>query len=349
MKSKDLIIRSICDEIKLRSSELNEDIHSIYFGGGTPSIMNKSNISLILNTIHDSFKIIKNPEVTLECNPDDINLSKIESWKSSKINRISLGVQSFNSSDLLLMNRSHSSDQALSSLNLVMQNFENFSVDLIYGIPSSSISQWKKNLEILIDNNVPHISTYALTVEPKTALKKLIENKKIDQINETDQRIQYDFSFKTLSDLGYINYEFSSFAKPGFECQNNLGYWGRKKYIGFGPSAHSFDGKYRKWNISNNQLYSQSIENKKLPQKTECLNEKDVFNEIMMIGLRRSTGINIDDLKLKFDQKFIDHFLKGISLKIDDGILIKKENKIYTSDEYKFMTDGIASDLFITD
>ena len=185
MKSKDLIIRSICDEIKLRSSELNEDIHSIYFGGGTPSIMNKSNISLILNTIHDSFKIIKNPEVTLECNPDDINLSKIESWKSSKINRISLGVQSFNSSDLLLMNRSHSSDQALSSLNLVMQNFENFSVDLIYGIPSSSISQWKKNLEILIDNNVPHISTYALTVEPKTALKKLIENKKIDQINET--------------------------------------------------------------------------------------------------------------------------------------------------------------------
>ncbi len=348
MKSKDLIIRSICDEIKLRSSELNEDIHSIYFGGGTPSIMNKSNISLILNTIHDSFKIVKNPEVTLECNPDDINLSKIESWKSSKINRISLGVQSFNNSDLLLMNRSHSSDQALSSLNLVMQNFENFSVDLIYGIPSSSIGQWKKNLEILIDNNVPHISTYALTVEPKTALKKLIENKKIDQINETDQRIQYDFTFKTLSKLEYINYEFSSFAKPGFECQNNLGYWDRKKYIGFGPSAHSFDGKYRKWNISNNHLYSQSIENKKLPQKTECLNEKDVFNEIMMIGLRRSTGINIDDLKLKFDQKFIDHFLKEISLKIDDGILIKKENKIHTSDEYKFMTDGIASDLFIT-
>jgi oxygen-independent coproporphyrinogen-3 oxidase len=349
LKSKDLIIRSICDEIKLRSSELNEDIHSIYFGGGTPSIMNKSNISLILNTIHDSFKIIKNPEVTLECNPDDINLSKIESWKSSKINRISLGVQSFNSSDLLLMNRSHSSDQALSSLNLVMQNFENFSVDLIYGIPSSSISQWKKNLEILIDNNVPHISTYALTVEPKTALKKLIENKKIDQINETDQRIQYDFTYKTLSDFGYVNYEFSSFAKPGFECQNNLGYWERKKYIGFGPSAHSFDGKYRKWNISNNQLYFQSIENKKLPQKTEYLNEKDVFNEIMMIGLRRSTGINIDDLKLKFDQKFIDHFLNEISLKINDGILIKKENKIYTSDEYKFMTDGIASDLFITD
>jgi len=348
LKSKDLIIRSICDEIKLRSSELNEDIHSIYFGGGTPSIMNKSNISLILNTIHDSFKIVKNPEVTLECNPDDINLSKIESWKSSKINRISLGVQSFNNSDLLLMNRSHSSDQALSSLNLVMQNFENFSVDLIYGIPSSSIGQWKKNLEILIDNNVPHISTYALTVEPKTALKKLIENKKIDQINETDQRIQYDFTFKTLSKLEYINYEFSSFAKPGFECQNNLGYWDRKKYIGFGPSAHSFDGKYRKWNISNNHLYSQSIENKKLPQKTECLNEKDVFNEIMMIGLRRSTGINIDDLKLKFDQKFIDHFLKEISLKIDDGILIKKENKIHTSDEYKFMTDGIASDLFIT-
>ena len=349
MKSKDLIIRSICDEIKLRSSELNEDIHSIYFGGGTPSLMNKSNISLILNTIHDSFKIIKNPEVTLECNPDDINLSKIESWKSSKINRISLGVQSFNNSDLLLMNRSHSYDQALSSLNLVMQNFENFSVDLIYGIPSSSISQWKKNLEILIDNNVPHISTYALTVEPKTALKKLIENKKIDQINETDQRIQYDFTYKTLSNFGYVNYEFSSFAKPGFECQNNLGYWDRKKYIGFGPSAHSFDGKYRKWNISNNQLYSQSIENKKLPQKTECLNEKDVFNEIMMIGLRRSTGINIDDLKLKFDQKFIDHFLKEISLKINDGILVKKENKIYTSDEYKFMTDGIASDLFITD
>ena len=311
--------------------------------------MNKSNISAILNTIYDSFDIKRSAEITIECNPDDINSDKIKFWKANNLNRVSLGIQSFNDSDLKLMNRSHSSEQALFSLDLVKQNFENFSLDLIYGIPNSSFDKWKKNLQILIENDIPHISTYALTVEPKTALKKLIENKKIDKISDTDQRVQYDFTFKTLSDLGYTNYEFSSYSKPGFECQNNLGYWNRKKYLGFGPSAHSFDGKIRKWNISNNQLYHASIESGKLPLKVESLSEKDIYNEIVMIGLRRSTGINIDELKSKLDKKYVHHFLKEISLKISKGILEKKENIIYTCDDYKFMTDGIASDLFITD
>ena len=209
--------------------------------------------------------------------------------------------------------------------------------------------QWKKNLEVLTKNNVPHISTYALTVEPKTALKKLIYNKKIDEVSESNQRTQYDYAFKTLSKLGYVNYEFSSYSKPGNECQNNLGYWDRKKYLGFGPSAHSFDGKTRKWNISNNHLYQEGIKSRSLPQTSEYLDDKDIYNEIMMIGLRRSTGINIDKLKDMFHERYINHFLKEISPKIKKGILVKRLNTLHASDDYKFMTDGIASDLFITD
>ena len=343
------MIQSICDEIILRSSEFNETISSIYFGGGTPSILDNSNILSIINTIYDSFNISMNAEITIECNPDDINNEKIKFWKKNKINRVSLGIQSFNDSDLKLMNRSHSSDQAFFSLDLIKQNFQNYSIDLIYGIPHSSFFQWKKNLEVLTKNNVPHISTYALTVEPKTALKKLIYNKKIDELSESNQRTQYDYTFKTLSKLGYVNYEFSSYSKPGNECQNNLGYWDRKKYLGFGPSAHSFDGKTRKWNISNNHLYQEGIKSRSLPQTSEYLDDKDIYNEIMMIGLRRSTGINIDKLKDMFHERYINHFLKEISPKIKKGILVKRLNTLHASDDYKFMTDGIASDLFITD
>ena len=302
-----------------------------------------------MNTLNEMFNISSDAEITIECNPDDINSEKIKFWKTNKINRVSLGIQSFDDSDLKLMNRSHNSKQALLSLDLIKKNFENYSIDLMYGIPNSSFDQWKKNLEILTRNNIPHLSTYALTVEPKTALKKLIENKKIDKISESNQRIQYDYTFKNLSALGYINYEFSSYSKPGHECQNNLGYWDRKKYFGFGPSAHSFDGKKRKWNISNNQLFQESIKNKELPQKSEELVDKDIYNEIIMIGLRRSTGINIDKLKHVFNEKYINHFLREISPKIKQGILVKKVNKIHISENYKFMTDGIASDLFITD
>jgi len=247
------------------------------------------------------------------------------------------------------MNRSHNSKTAVSSLRLVQDSFENFSIDLIYGIPSSSLDQWKKNIDIVLKYRVPHISAYALTVEPKTALKRLIEKNKINKVNESDQRLQYEYAYSLFGDLGFNNYEFSSFAKPGFECKNNLAYWRREKYIGLGPSAHSFDGKIRKWNVRNNQKYIDKINLKELPHEFEKLSEKDILNEIIMIGLRTSDGIDLDFIKSRFNNINIESFLKQIKIKIKKGIIIKNQNKLHTSEDYKFMTDGIASDLFITE
>ena len=225
---------------------MNDDVGSIYFGGGTPSILTETDLEKILNEIHKKFKISNHAEITIECNPDDVSLEKIEVWKKNSFNRVSLGIQSFIDSDLVLMNRSHNSKTAIDSIEKIKNNFSNFSIDLIYGIPESSIDAWKKNIEIGLNYDVPHISTYVLTVEPKTALKKLIEKNKIKEVEDRDQKLQFEYAYDLFLKLGYYNYEFSSFSKPGYECKNNLTYWNRKKYIGFGPSAHSFDGSSRK-------------------------------------------------------------------------------------------------------
>ena len=341
------MISSIVGEIIMRSSEINEKINSIYFGGGTPSILDVSDIKTILKTIYNEFEISINAEITIECNPDDITHEKIDIWKKNKINRVSLGVQSFSDQDLTLMNRSHDSNTALNSLQLIKDSFKNFSVDLIYGMPGSSFDDWKKNIDILIDYNVPHISAYALTVEPKTALKKFIENNKINKVNENEQRIQYNYVYDKLKKYGFINYEFSSYAKKGFECKNNLSYWRRHKYIGLGPSAHSFDGKFRKWNIRNNHKYIKKISSNELPQESERLSDKDILNEIIMVGLRTIEGIDLELIKSEFDGLNLDSLYNEIEFKINKGIIIKNKNKLHTSRNYKFMTDGIAADLFV--
>ena len=212
----------------------------------------------------------------------------------------------------------------------------------------SSIDAWKKNIEIGLNYDVPHISTYVLTVEPKTALKKLIEKNKIKEVEDRDQKLQFEYAYDLFLKLGYYNYEFSSFSKPGYECKNNLTYWNRKKYIGFGPSAHSFDGSSRTWNVSNNQKYIEKIKENILPNESEVLSQIDVLNEVIMIGLRTSDGIDLDFIKSEFSDLNLDSLSKQIDLKIKEGVLIKTNNKLHTSKEYKFLTDGVASDLFVT-
>ena len=327
---------------------MNDDVGSIYFGGGTPSILTETDLEKILNEIHKKFKISNHAEITIECNPDDVSLEKIEVWKKNSFNRVSLGIQSFIDSDLVLMNRSHNSKTAIDSIEKIKNNFTNFSIDLIYGIPESSIDAWKKNIEIGLYYDVPHISTYVLTVEPKTALKKLIEKNKIKEVEDRDQKLQFEYAYDLFLKLGYYNYEFSSFSKPGYECKNNLTYWNRKKYIGFGPSAHSFDGSSRTWNISNNQKYIEKIKENILPNESEVLSQIDMLNEIIMIGLRTSDGIDLDFIKSEFSDLNLDSLSKQIDLKIKEGVLIKTNNKLHTSKEYKFLTDGVASDLFVT-
>ena len=327
---------------------MNEDINSIYFGGGTPSLIDDLDVEKILNAINKKYQISNKAEITMECNPDDINTKKIKGWKKNSINRISLGVQSFCDSDLIMMNRSHDSRTAKKAIELIKDNFANFSIDLIYGIPESSIDKWKKNIDIGLKYELPHISTYVLTVEPKTALKKLIEKNKIREVSDIDQKLQFDYSYNLLLGLGYRNYEFSSFSKPGHECKNNITYWRREKYIGVGPSAHSFDGTSRTWNISNNLKYIEKINKNILPNESEFLSEIDVLNEIIMIGLRTAEGIDLELIKSKFSNLNLDNLSEQIELKIKKGILVKTKNKIHTSKEFKFLTDGVASDLFVT-
>tara|TARA_B100001173_G_scaffold192938_1_gene166455 strand:+ start:493 stop:1236 length:744 start_codon:yes stop_codon:yes gene_type:complete len=246
------------------------------------------------------------------------------------------------------MNRSHDSSKAFSSLQLIKNNFKNFSVDLIYGIPHSKLDDWKQALNLVTDLDVPHISAYVLTVEPKTALIKMIEKNQIISVDEKNQREQHMFAFEFLTENGYENYEFSSFSKPGFQCKNNVTYWTRNEYIGFGPSAHSFNGTERKWNVSNNSIYIEKINSNILPLESETLTQNNIFNEMVMVGLRRSSGIKISEIESTLGISYRDYLNKEIKPKLDEGILDKKDNRITVKKNFKFITDGIASELFIT-
>ena len=342
------MINSIVKEIGLRKDEIKTKIESIYFGGGTPSLLDKKEISLILSQVHNSFNVSSEVECTLECNPENINNNIINDWKDLGINRVSLGIQSFNDNSLELMNRSHDSSKALSSLSLIKNNFKNFSVDLIYGIPHSKLDDWKQALNFVTDFDVPHISAYVLTVEPKTALIKMIEKNQIISVDEKNQRDQHMFAYEFLTRNGYENYEFSSFSKPGFQCKNNITYWTRNEYLGFGPSAHSFNGTERKWNVSNNSIYIQKIDANILPLESETLTQNNIFNEMVMVGLRRSSGIKISEIESTLGISFSNYLNQEIKPKLDAGILDKKENRITVKKNFKFITDGIASELFIT-
>ena len=348
MKLKSKLINSIVKEIGLRKDEINTKIESIYFGGGTPSLLCKEDINLILSKIYNSFNISIDAECTLECNPENVNSNIINDWKNLGINRISLGIQSFNDKSLQLMNRSHDSSKAFSSLQLLKNNFKNFSVDLIYGIPHSKLDDWKQALKIVTDLEVPHISAYVLTVEPKTALIKMIEKNQIKGVDEKNQRDQHMFAYEFLTKNGYENYEFSSFSKPGFQCKNNVTYWTRNQYIGFGPSAHSFNGTERKWNVSNNSIYMKKINANILPLESETLTQNNIFNEMIMVGLRRSSGIKMSEIESTLGVSYINYLNQEIKPKLEAGILFKKHNRITVKKNFKFVTDGIASELFIT-
>ena len=328
---------------------MSENVKSIYFGGGTPSILEKNDIERIIDSLHNNFNIAEVIEITLECNPDDVSLKKVNDWISINVNRISLGVQSFNDTELHIMNRSHDSKIALRSLDIISKSFQNYSVDLIYGMPNSSLETWKYNIETLLEYNIPHITTYALQVEDKTALKSMIKKKKIKNIDEKVQEEQYYYTNKFLKKLNYINYEFSSYSKPGFECKNNLTYWNRDKYLGFGPSAHSYINNFRKWNVSNNSKFLDGIKKNKLSQFSEKLSQNDIANEMIMVGLRTNEGFDLNKIKSMVSKKNINFLNKQVEFKISNGILIKKNNKIHVAENYKFITDGVSSDLFLID
>ena len=348
-KKKSQLVEMLCKELQLRKNEIGQEIQTIYFGGGTPSLLNSDELEFIFSTIFENFEVSENAEITLEANPDDLTEEVIKMLNSSPVNRLSIGVQSFFEDDLKLMNRAHNSDEALKSLELAKQYFDNISIDLIYGIPGQTNEQWKQNLQKALDLDIPHISSYALTVEPNTALEKFIEKGKVETVEDEQYREQFDILVNTLTKNGFEHYEFSNYGKPGYHSQNNMAYWLGKPYLGIGPSAHSYDGSARKWNISNNNLYINSIEAGKIPQQTEKLSTTDSYNEYVMTRLRTKFGVSLEDIQEKFGEKYKIHFLTETSKFLEDGLMENREGTFHITQKGKFLSDGIAAELFYID
>ncbi|MBS7321709.1 MAG: radical SAM family heme chaperone HemW [Myroides sp.] len=346
MKKKDEMIAALISEVHLRKNEINEPVETIYFGGGTPSVLSTEEIDQILEPIFSLFNVIENPEITLEANPDDLSKDRIQQLAHSKINRLSIGIQSFYNEDLQMMNRAHNADEAWNSLVEATNYFDNISIDLIYGIPNMGLDRWKANVQKALDLGINHISTYALTVEPKTALASLIKKGKIAQPDDGNAHEHFLALIEMLENAGFIHYELSNFGKPDYFSKNNSAYWLGKKYLGIGPSAHSFDGKNRSWNIANNSLYIQSIQKNELPNETETLSVQDRYNEYVMTGLRTIWGVSLDRIENEFGTNYKDYLLKEVQRFIDNEQLQLVNNVLKTTVKGKFFCDGIASELF---
>ena len=348
MKRKEEIVLALIREIQLRKNEFHgEIIETIYFGGGTPSVLTNAEILSLIEAVYENFEVIENPEITLEANPDDLSEERIIALSETPINRLSIGVQSFFEDDLKLMNRAHNSDEAQKSLAIATKYFDNISVDLIYGIPGLTNEMWLENIETALRFGIPHISSYALTVEPKTALHKLIQTGKIAEPKDDVAQDHFEVLVRTLTDNGFIHYELSNFGKPDYFSQNNSSYWLGKKYLGIGPSAHSFDGKSRSWNIANNMLYLKSILADKLPHEVEILTQQDRYNEYVMTGLRTIWGVSLERIEKEFGKDYLNYLLNQADKFLIDGLLSIAENVMTTTAKGKFLADGIASDLFL--
>ena len=348
MKRKEEIVLALIREIQIRKNEFqNEIIETIYFGGGTPSVLTNAEILSLIEAVYENFEVIENPEITLEANPDDLSEERIIALSKTPINRLSIGIQSFFEDDLKLMNRAHNSDEAQKSLAIATKYFDNISVDLIYGIPGLTNEMWLENIETALRFGIPHISSYALTVEPKTALHKLIQTGKIAEPKDDVAQDHFEILVRTLTDNGFIHYELSNFGKPDYFSQNNSSYWLGKKYLGIGPSAHSFDGKSRSLNIANNMLYLKSISADKLPHEIEILTQQDRYNEYVMTGLRTIWGVSLERIEKEFGKDYLNYLLNQADKFLIDGLLSIAENVMTTTAKGKFLADGIASDLFL--
>jgi len=347
---KDEILKVLKKEIGLRKNELNlANLKSLYFGGGTPSILTPAEIMMLTDEVLKYFHFDPDIEITLEANPDDLNKDFLSGLSKTVVNRLSIGTQSFHDEDLKLMNRIHSGAEAEDSIKRAQDyGFHNISLDLIYGSPVSDFEVWKNNLRKAVALEVPHISSYALTVEPKTALNSWIKTKKVPSPKDEEQRKEFHYMSDVLKDNGFIHYEISNFAKPGFYSRHNTAYWNNEPYLGIGPSAHSYNGRdKRSWNVANNMLYIKSLADNKLSSETEILSEKDRYNEIIMTGLRTASGVNIARLEESFSSEILDHFEKELTKGLQSGVLKTTENHLIIPEENWFLADGIASDLFI--
>lgn len=340
------MVSAIVKELHMRKDEVDGEIETIYFGGGTPSLLSKGQLEIILNTIRSEFIVISDAEVTLEGNPDDLTMEKLQELKCLGVNRLSIGIQSFYDSHLKWMNRAHNAEESENCVRNAQQiGFDNITIDLIYGIPNMSDEEWESNIEKAIDLGVPHISAYNLTVEDKTVLGYMVDKGKSPDVDDEQGESNFQVLKEKLLENDFIQYEISNFGKEGYFSKHNTSYWQGKKYLGIGPSAHSFDGKVRKWNIANNPVYIRKINEGELAFEEEILSPHDVVNEHLMIGLRNmwgcsweylnETGLDLTQLKTE------------VVSKINTGYLEKTDVGFKTTAQGLLFADAIAADLFL--
>lgn len=341
------MVQAICKEAALKNDYIKEDIATIYFGGGTPSLLQITDLQLMIEKIYALFNVNNDAEITLEANPDDITEEKLSQWKQAGINRLSIGVQSFFDNDLLWMNRAHNAQQAYNSIVLAQQaGFNNITIDLIYGTPLLTDEGWLKNIETAIQLNIPHLSCYALTVEPNTALQKMIEVNKKQNVDAEKQSRQFEILMQYLYEACYEHYEISNFAKPGFRSKHNSNYWQEKSYIGLGPSAHSFNSNSRQWNVSNNALYIKSLDKNVVPFETEQLTDTQKLNEYIMTGLRTIEGLSLQHVQRLSSEKITINILNDADKFISRELIERENGSLKLTRKGKLFADGIAADLF---
>ena len=359
-KKIDDYVSALKKEIIDRKLYLGDDVvKTIYFGGGTPSLLPIKYVDEILELLHKNYNIISDPEVTLEINPDTIDKDKMVALKRLGVNRMSVGIQSFNDDDLRYLGRRHDSRHALQVLDdLSGVGFDRITLDLIYGMPTLTEEKWNHNLDIFFSTGISHLSAYALTVEPKTILGQKIEKEELQEVSEEDTIRHYNILVERTKENGFEHYEISNFAKEGCRSQHNSIYWQDVKYLGLGPSAHSYDGDSRQWNVSNLTKYIQFV-NADIDTDTdadtdmvryyerEILSKEDKYNEYVMTSLRTSWGCNIDKIERDYGKSYAHNFLKNIKKYLDSGIMLMKDNNFILTDEGMLFADGIAAELFL--
>lgn len=344
-------MQSIHNELLLRKDYLGgEKIDTIYFGGGTPSVLSIEELQDIIEILYKHYQINSNAEITLEANPDDLDLQYLRRLKHSGFNRLSIGIQSFNDDDLKLMNRRHSAKQAEASIeNSFDSGFNNITVDLIYGLPNQDVAAWEKNLEKVFSYNIKHLSAYNLTIEPQTAFNTFVKRKTI-QIPDDEICIkQFQLLREYTKEYSLVHYEISNFGKGGYFSKHNLAYWQGKKYLGIGPSAHSYNGESRSWNVANNLKYIEALQCDHLRITEEKLSLTDKYNEYVMTSLRTMWGINKNKINKDFGDKYADYLQHNVYKYLQTSDILEINNFLILSEKGKLLADKIASELFYTE
>ncbi len=347
LNSKQAYLAALAKEMDLRMAYLaDEPIHSVYLGGGTPSLLTEDDLAGIFNELNRHFSIAPDAEVTLEANPDDLSPQKLNQLRNSPVNRLSIGIQSFEDEDLVYMNRSHTVAMGTEAVQMAREyGFKNISIDLIYGTPGLSDELWRRNIRKAVALGVQHISCYALTVEPRTALDHFIRSGSITGPVDEQSSVHFEILLEEMKKNGFIQYEISNFAREGFYSRHNSNYWLNEAYLGLGPSAHSYNGLSRQWNVRNTNQYIRSIEQGKVGFELETLLPNTIYNEYILTSLRTIWGTDLNRIRM-MGENYLRTCEKEVQKYIQSGDVIRKESQLFLSDKGKLIADRISSDLF---